>query len=83
MAYVHQAGHLRKSENLLIDTHGATVAQPVWQLLERAYQRFGAVPTLLERDFNIPPLDELLPELGQIAQLQAAAMGKEGRRAEQ
>ena len=82
VAYIHQAGHLRKSENLLIDTHGATVAQPVWQLLQRAYQRFGSVPTLLERDFNIPPLQELLAELVQIAELQTAAVASEGQRAE-
>ncbi len=82
VAYIHQAGHLRKSESLLIDTHGATVAEPVWQLLRRAYDRFGSVPTLLERDFNIPPLEELLLELAQIAALQADASDREGHRAE-
>ena len=83
VAYIHQAGHLRKSADLLIDTHGATVAEPVWQLLQRAYNRFGSVPTLLERDFNIPPLQALLPELAQIAALQADVADKEAHRAEQ
>jgi hypothetical protein len=43
----------------------------VWALLETAYRHFGVVPTLLERDFNIPPLPELLAEIDQIAALQA------------
>ena len=55
---------------LLIDTHGAPVIEPVWQLLAEAYQRLGAVPTLLERDFNFPPAEELLSEISQIRNLQ-------------
>ncbi|HPG27361.1 MAG TPA: DUF692 family protein, partial [Myxococcota bacterium] len=43
--------------------HGAPVVDPVWSLLEETYRRFGPRPTLLERDFNIPPLAELLVEL--------------------
>ena len=56
--------------DVLIDTHGAPVIDPVWELLDFTYQHFGVFPTLLERDFNIPPLDELLPEVEQIANLQ-------------
>jgi uncharacterized protein len=47
------------------------VIDPVWDLLDKAYARFGAMPTLLERDFNIPPLPELLVEIRQINALQA------------
>jgi len=69
--YLHVAGHYVEAEDLRVDTHGADVIDPVWALLDRAYARFGAVPTLLERDFNIPPLAELATELGQIRRLQA------------
>jgi uncharacterized protein len=68
--YIHVAGHYVEAEDLRVDTHGSAVSDPVWALLDRAYQRLGPVPTLLERDFNIPPLAELMRELGQIHQLQ-------------
>jgi len=68
--YFHIAGHYREDEDLLVDTHGAPVIQTVWSLLDKAYEHFGVVPTLLERDFNIPPLDELLVEIDHIQQLQ-------------
>ncbi|MFQ5642832.1 MAG: DUF692 family multinuclear iron-containing protein [Thiogranum sp.] len=51
--------------------HGADVVDSVWNLLDRAYAHFGVVPTLLERDFNIPPLPGLLGEVDRIAALQA------------
>jgi uncharacterized protein (UPF0276 family) len=71
--YFHMAGHYIEAEDLRIDTHGADVCDEVWSLLEQAYKRFGPVPTLLERDFNVPPLDELLSEIDQIIELQNAA----------
>lgn len=70
IAYAHIAGHYNEAEDLIIDTHGADVIPNVWQLLEVAYQTFGVFPTLLERDFNIPPLDELMGEVRHIADLQ-------------
>ena len=82
IAYIHQAGHLRKSADLVIDTHGATVAEPVWELLQSTYAQFGSIPTLLERDFNIPPLQELLPELQRIRSLQPDPHAAEQDRAE-
>jgi len=63
IAYIHVAGHYDEAEDLKIDTHGAAVSDPVWALLAEAYRLFGPRPTLLERDFNLPPLDELLGEL--------------------
>lgn len=63
IAYIHVAGHFDEAEDLKIDTHGAPVSDPVWTLLADAYRQFGPRPTLLERDFNLPPLDELLGEL--------------------
>lgn len=72
IAYGHVAGHFVEAEDLLVDTHGAAVVDPVWRLLVSAYRRFGRFPTLLERDFNIPPVATLLAELAQISSAQAA-----------
>lgn len=66
IAYGHIAGHYREAADLRVDTHGADVSDPVWQLLDVAYKTFGVFPTLLERDFNIPPVAELLAEVEQI-----------------
>jgi uncharacterized protein (UPF0276 family) len=70
--YIHIAGHFNEDEDLKVDTHGADVIDPVWDLLQAAYQRFGSLPTLLERDFNIPPLPELLFEVEKISEYQQA-----------
>jgi len=67
IVYAHMAGHYQQARNLLIDTHGADVIDPVWALLEEAYQLFGVFPTCLERDNNIPPLAELMCEINKIA----------------
>ncbi len=72
IVYAHVAGHHQEAEDLIIDTHGADVIDPVWDLLAYTYQRFGNIPTLLERDFNIPPITELLGEIARIRQLQQA-----------
>jgi len=71
VAYIHIAGHHHEADDLIIDTHGAAVIEPVWDLLVRAYQKLGPVPTLLERDFNFPPVAELLAEVERIDRLQA------------
>lgn len=68
--YIHVAGHYQEAADLIVDTHGADVIDPVWQLLDKAYQRFGVIPTLLERDFNFPPFAELLREVEIIRSLQ-------------
>ena len=68
--YVHVAGHYNEAEDLIVDTHGADVIDPVWDLLDKAYQHFGTLPTLLERDFNIPPLPEMLTEVETISRIQ-------------
>lgn len=72
---LHVAGHHDESASLKIDTHGADVNDPVWQLLQRTYQRFGARPTLLERDFNIPPYAQLRGELQTVQRLLAQSTG--------
>lgn len=68
--YMHVAGHYDEAEDLRVDTHGADVIEPVWELLNQAYEQFGPIPTLLERDFNIPSIPELLQETNRIAMLQ-------------
>jgi len=68
--YIHVAGHYDEAPDLKVDTHGADVIDPVWTLLVAAYQRLGPVPTLLERDFNLPPLPVLLQEVAHIRALQ-------------
>ncbi len=70
IAYAHIAGHYNEAEDLIVDTHGADVIDNVWALLDKAYEHFGVFPTLLERDFNIPPVAELLNEVDQIVAYQ-------------
>ncbi len=76
IVYGHIAGHYEEAPDLLIDTHGAAVIDPVWALLDEAYARFGVFPTLLERDFNLPPLPALIEELERIHRIQ----GRHARR---
>jgi uncharacterized protein (UPF0276 family) len=70
IAYGHIAGHFNEAEDLIVDTHAADVIPAVWQLLQRAYEQFGVFPTLLERDFKFPPVEQLLQEVNQISRLQ-------------
>ena len=72
IVYMHMAGHFNEADDLIIDTHGADVIDPVWALLDETYRIHGVAPTLLERDFNIPPLAELVREVEHIARIQAA-----------
>lgn len=70
IAYLHIAGHYNEAEDLIVDTHGADIIDPVWLLLSHTYQTHGVIPTLLERDFNIPSLSHLLDEMAVIKQYQ-------------
>lgn len=76
LRYFHQAGHYVEAQDLRIDTHGAPVDDESWQLLQDAYAHFGPVPTLLERDFNFPPVEDLLSEVRRIRELQQQASQK-------
>jgi uncharacterized protein (UPF0276 family) len=71
IVYLHMAGHYVEAEDFIVDTHGAAIVDPVWDLLGHTYQAFGVQPTLLERDFNIPPLAVLLDEVADIRRLRA------------
>ncbi|MFV2004105.1 MAG: DUF692 domain-containing protein [Gammaproteobacteria bacterium] len=68
--YAHIAGHYNEDEDLIVDTHGADVIDPVWDILHKAYEHFGVFPTLLERDFNIPAVSVLLDEVKEIVSIQ-------------
>lgn len=81
VVYLHVAGHYQEADGLLIDTHGAAVIDPVWALLQRTYQHLGTPPTLLERDFNLPPLADLLVELEVIHRLRNQCNDAEVRHA--
>ena len=78
MRYLHIAGHYVEAEDLRVDTHGSDVGEAAWALLDAVYARLGPVPTLLERDFNIPPLPELMREIGRIDAAQRAATDRAG-----
>jgi uncharacterized protein (UPF0276 family) len=70
---IHLAGHSRNGE-LLIDTHDHPVPEGVWSLYAAAVQRFGAVATMIERDDNIPPLQELVAELDRARSIAAETL---------
>ena len=72
--YLHVAGHYVEAPDLRVDTHGADVCEAVWSLLAAAYAHCGPAPTLLERDFNFPPLAELLGEIDRVRTLQAGRL---------
>jgi len=69
---IHLGGHLVTSDGL-IDHHGAAVAPPVWDLYRAALARFGAVPTLVEWDTDLPALDVLLAEAAEVDRIAVAA----------
>ena len=71
IASIHIAGHYDEAEDLKVDTHGSAVKDDVWDLLAYAYRKHGLRPTLLERDFNFPPFEELLGEVARIRDVQA------------
>lgn len=75
VGYIHVAGHYTEADGLIIDTHGADVIDPVWELLKHSYAAIPEVktPTCLERDFNYPGMDTLLAEVDVIKQLQQQA----------
>lgn len=72
---IHVAGHSRMSPDLLLDTHGAPVSAPVFELLRFALERTGEVPVLLERDQEIPELPELLSELRVLSEIYRDSTG--------
>lgn len=79
IAYIHVAGHYNEADDLIVDTHGADVIDPVWALLDKAYHYHGVRPTLLERDFNLPPISELVKELDTVSSIQTPYLAQAKR----
>lgn len=76
--YIHMAGHEKVSEDLIIDTHGEAIIDPVYDLFAYAMQQLGRdLPVLLERDFNIPELDELQQEMDRLQAIKTANLKKQ------
>jgi len=76
---VHLAGHTRDpklGDALLIDSHDAPVAEPVWALYERLIARIGPRPTLIERDGNLPAFAALMAERDRAEGVLCAPLGK-------
>lgn len=69
VAYIHMAGHTKVSDNLIIDSHGQAIIDPVYKLFEWTLNHVHPVPVLLERDFNIPELTELQAELNSLEKI--------------
>lgn len=76
---VHLAGHTSdEAAGVLIDSHDRAVDLDVWYLYEQAIRRFGPVPTLIERDADIPPLGDLLAEAAMAADILACIDNESG-----
>ena len=69
IAYVHIAGHRRKRKNFILDTHGAEIVSPVWALLDKLTEMTPLPAIMIERDANIPPLEEILEEIRHIQRI--------------
>ena len=72
---IHVAGHFVRDDGLRIDTHGEPVPDDVYALLDYTLRKVGPVPVLLERDSNVPPLDELLREVDELWKIYRRATG--------
>lgn len=75
--YIHMAGHLRISPDLIIDTHGEAIIDPVYELFDYTTSKMNPVPVLLERDFNFPAIDELALEMQKLRQISTKNLKKD------
>jgi uncharacterized protein (UPF0276 family) len=69
VSYIHMAGHEQVEPDLIIDTHGQPIIDPVYDLFEWTLQRIRPVPVLLERDYNNEDLEELQAELAALRKI--------------
>jgi uncharacterized protein (UPF0276 family) len=74
----HMAGHNHMGTHI-IDTHDHPVCEDVWDLYVAAIKRFGRVSTMIERDDNIPPLDELLKEVNRTREIAGKVLASFGK----
>jgi uncharacterized protein (UPF0276 family) len=66
VAYIHMAGHEKVAEDLIIDTHGKAIIDPVFELFEYTISKMDPVPVLLERDYNFEDLESISKEMEQL-----------------
>ena len=76
VAQIHLAGHSNHG-SYIIDTHDAPVIQPVWDLYAATIQHLGKVSTMIERDDNMPPFEELLAEVNQARSIAESVLAEE------
>lgn len=69
VVYIHMAGHEQVAPDLIIDTHGSDIIDPVYDLFEWTIPQIEPVPVLLERDFNIPEIEILQREMAHLRKL--------------
>lgn len=81
VAYIHMAGHEKVEPDLIIDTHGEAIIDPVYQLFDYTVNQMPEVPVLLERDFNFPELEELQQEMNNLRNITEKAWRKENANA--
>lgn len=75
VSYIHMAGHEKLSEDLIIDTHGQNIIDPVYELFDYTMKWLKRdVPVLLERDFNIPELGQLQLELNRLKEIKNSTL---------
>ncbi len=72
---IHVAGHFIREDEIRIDTHGESICEDVYELLDYTLRRVGRVPVLLERDTEIPPLGDLLAEVDRLNEIYERACG--------
>ncbi|TVR38681.1 MAG: DUF692 domain-containing protein [Cryomorphaceae bacterium] len=77
VAYIHMAGHEQVAPDLIIDTHGQNVIEPVYDLFSWTLPKLNPVPVLLERDFNIPDLSVLVGEMNNLRGLAHQAWSRQ------
>lgn len=70
---IHLAGH-RQKETVIVDTHDESITDDVFALYEKTISHFGMIPTMIERDDNIPPLSDLLDELQVVREVASRAL---------
>ncbi len=66
VTYIHMAGHYKIQPDLIIDTHGEAIIDPVFDLFDYTIEKMAPVPVLLERDFNFPEMEELKTEMDKL-----------------
>jgi len=64
--YIHMAGHYQIQPDLIIDTHGEAIIDPVFELFDYTIEKMTPVPVLLERDFDFPEMEELKNEMDRL-----------------